>query len=161
VLLLLLFTFCLFPSKEQESSIEWIEKILQGLKKSNKKILTLGFLYNCFLARAGLTPFFINYWDLPIYCTQMKDDREKVGSVSSKERYVLILSQFTQFEVRRLLNSERYYLPSKANGQPQGVKDMLEKELHLSNSEMKDSGHINHHTSIVDLLPTRVQLPDF
>jgi hypothetical protein len=107
VLLLLLFTFCLFPSKEQESSIEWIEKILQGLKKSNKKILTLGFLYNCFLARAGLTPFFINYWDLPIYCTQMKDDREKVGSVSSKERYVLILSQFTQFEVRRLLNSER------------------------------------------------------
>lgn len=161
MLLLLLFTFCLFPSKEQESSIEWIEKILQGLKKSNKKILTLGFLYNCFLARAGLTPFFINYWDLPIYCTQMKDDREKVGSVSSKERYVLILSQFTQFEVRRLLNSERYYLPSKANGQPQGVKDMLEKELHLSNSEMKDSGHINHHTSIVDLLPTRVQLPDF
>lgn len=131
MLLLLLFTFCLFPSKEQESSIEWIEKILQGLKKSNKKILTLGFLYNCFLARAGLTPFFINYWDLPIYCTQMKDDREKVGSVSSKERYVLILSQFTQFEVRRLLNSERYYLPSKANGQPQGVKDMLEKELHL------------------------------
>lgn len=81
-----------------------MEKILQGLKKSNKKILTLGFLYNSFLARAGLTPFFINYWDLPIYCTQMKDDREKVGSVSSKERYVLILSQF---EVRRLLNSER------------------------------------------------------